>query len=177
MGEGGEPASLRHGDHGAFGLLVGLGPPDGDPKPFGVPLEIGHVECHQLGAAGRERHAEGDQRAVAQRCQTAALDRPEQLHDHIGVGGRLAVGPAMAGAADAGQRVSDSRAARAAVRRHLAGPAVVMGDSREGAGDGWRRQATVGQERKVYGKQGRGAGRASAARSRHHSENRPQSAA
>ena len=112
----------------------------------------------QFGAAGGQRHSEGDHGAVPQCREPIALHRREQLHHHVGVGGDLAVGTADAGAADAGQRVGDGGASGAAVRRDLPGPLVKMGDGGQRAGDRGRGQAAFGQERKINGEQGRGGG-------------------
>ena len=49
--------------------------------PLLAPLEVGDIERHQLGAAGRQRHAEGQQRPVAQRRQPVARDGAEQQQD------------------------------------------------------------------------------------------------
>ena len=61
-------------------------------SPLILPREVSNVEGHQFRAARGERHAEGDQRPVAQRNQAFAFDGPEQLGGHVRIGRRLAVG-------------------------------------------------------------------------------------
>ncbi len=72
--------------------------------------KVGDVERYQLRAPGCQRHAEGDQRAVAYGGKAVALDRPNQLHDDIGVGRSFAVRRASARAADAGEHARDDSA-------------------------------------------------------------------
>jgi hypothetical protein len=68
-------------DHRAGTLLVGLQPPDGDAQAFRAFLEVGDVECHQLGPTCGQSEAEQRQGAVAfgDEPPIAGGDHGEQL--------------------------------------------------------------------------------------------------
>jgi hypothetical protein len=50
--------AVRHPEHRALTVLVGLGTPDGHAQPVGTPFEVAELERRQLAASGRQREAE-----------------------------------------------------------------------------------------------------------------------
>ena len=68
----------------AFGVLVGLGPADGEQDAAGLVPNVGQRECDQLGASHRGREPEQDDRGVAGALGAAAVDGVEDLADVLG---------------------------------------------------------------------------------------------
>ena len=77
---------------------------------------------------------------VAQGREAVAADRPQQLHDDVGVDRRFLVGRIRVRAAHAGEHLGDDRAARGPVRGDQAGMLMRVGDGGERRADRGQRQ-------------------------------------
>ena len=115
VGDGAQAAPLGHGHDLALAFLVGLRAPDRHAHAARLPGKVLDVEGDELGAAYGERHAEGQDRAVAERGEAVALNGPEQLQ-HDDDGGGLSVGRVLMRAADTGEHVGDDGATVRTVR-------------------------------------------------------------
>jgi hypothetical protein len=70
MGFRGRVESMRDGNDVTFGVLVGLGPADGQQETAWLELHVGRRECSQLRAPHRGGEAEQDD-GVAARVESA----------------------------------------------------------------------------------------------------------
>ena len=158
---GGGVLAVDDGDDLAVGVLVGLGPADGEQDAAGLELDVGQREGGQLGAAHRRGEAEQDERGVAGAQGGAAVDVLDDLADVVGAErSGLAAG---CGADDAAQAAADLANAFGEDRVGESVGGVLVGDGAAGEVDAADREPVggafgeVGADQRRLGGQRRGA--------------------
>lgn len=137
---GPNPRAFGNGDNHALPGLIGLRMGNRQPEPFGPDTDMLDLERDDFGPRQRGYHADRQDRPIAQRPETVAVDRSEHVAQRRGVCRTLLAFGRPVFRANAGQHFGQTPGRRHCGRRRIPACSMMMPDRSHPPVDGRRVQ-------------------------------------